>query len=112
RRRRALAGVAVARPRLRGEGRWRAAARLAAAGPSDRAEPRLRADVGRHDQARRLRPVAREPRVARAGVAVVGRNADADGRDLGGFWAGLWDRLPRSARSPLPLLARAHRHPP
>ena len=57
--------------RRRLEGRPRAAARLAAARPSGRAEPRLGADERRHDQGRGLRLRPHRLRPARAAGLVV-----------------------------------------
>ena len=72
RRRLAGAGAGAGADRRRLEGRPGAAARLAAARPSGRAQPRLGADERRHDQGRRLRLRAHRVRPARPAGLVVG----------------------------------------
>ena len=57
--------VPAGAPRIRVEGRPRPAPRVAAARASRRPEPRVGADVRRHDQDGRLRAAARHPRPAR-----------------------------------------------
>ena len=51
-------GIFSGLDRLRNQGRFHAAARLAARGASGGAQPRFRPHVGRHDQDRHLRPAA------------------------------------------------------
>ena len=102
--------LAVDRVRL--EGRARAAARLAAARPPCRAEPRVGADVGRDDQARHLRPAARDARPARRRAGVVGRAAARARVDLRAARRAVRADGARSEAAARLSLGGEHRHHP
>ena len=77
-------GVPPGAPRLRLQGGDHPAPRVAAPRASGGAEPRLRPDVGGHDQAGRLRSPSRRPGPAGRGARLVGGAPDRPRRPLGG----------------------------